>query len=465
MRLYKTGADIRMPEPTAADPSDHLRPIRGRREELETIRSALHSVKNNGGTVVSIEGIYGSGKTRLLREIRQDIDDFDVLESPSKSGEFDRLVPFGYLLPVFGEPPSEFVQNLADHSDPYLLRDWLCERILPGEPGSRQNNKAAVLLDDLHWADETSLVALHMSLPWLLENPVALVFTWNTSRPDLRTSRLFDKPDLRTSQLFDKLDQLGSVCIRLPPLSVGDSLDIAQDLMPYTLGPAACKLISRAGGNPQLIIDLVLGMQEESEIVERTSGSRDFSTKRIPDRLHERIRYHIDSLHEKTGLVLRVAALIGETFSFGLLKDRMTVNSAEDEIAIIRSLHEAKRAGLLRLDGDNIVFRNSLVWQSLAEGGGVLACEPPESSAPGASGPETQSAASQEPLPTDLLAEISPMQRKIAELASEGKTNRQIARQLFISPHTVDTHLRRTFKKLNISSRIELARIFLAEDP
>lgn len=454
-----------MPEPIPADPADHLRPLRGRGKELDTIRSALHSVHDNRGTVISIEGTYGSGKTRLLREIRQYIDDFDVLESHSKSGEFDRLVQFAYLIPVFGEPPGEFVQNIAYHSDPYLLRDWLCEKILPCEPANRKKNKTAILLDDLHWVDETSLVALHMSLPWLLENPVALVFTWNTSRPDLRTSRLFDKPDLRTSQLFDKLDQLGSVRISLPPLSVGDSLDIAQDLMPYTFGPAANELIRRADGNPQLIIDLVLGMHEESEIVERTSGSRDFSTKRIPDRLHERIRYHIDSLHENTGLVLRVAALIGKRFSFALLKDRMTVNSAEDEIAIIRSLHEAKRAGLLRLEEDNIVFQNSLVWQSLAEGGGILAQEQPESpTQPGTRDPETQHAASREPRPADLHAEISPMQRRIAELASEGKTNRQIARQLFISPHTVDTHLRRIFKKLNISSRIELARIFLAED-
>jgi DNA-binding CsgD family transcriptional regulator len=55
------------------------------------------------------------------------------------------------------------------------------------------------------------------------------------------------------------------------------------------------------------------------------------------------------------------------------------------------------------------------------------------------------------------------VQLKIAELTSQGKTNRQIARQLFISPHTVDTHLRRIFKKLDINSRVELARIFLTQ--
>jgi DNA-binding NarL/FixJ family response regulator len=49
----------------------------------------------------------------------------------------------------------------------------------------------------------------------------------------------------------------------------------------------------------------------------------------------------------------------------------------------------------------------------------------------------------------------------IAEMVAEGLTNREIAARIFVSRHTVDFHLRQIFRKLSISSRIELARLVL----
>ncbi|RDI18395.1 ATP/maltotriose-dependent transcriptional regulator MalT [Lentzea flaviverrucosa] len=47
-------------------------------------------------------------------------------------------------------------------------------------------------------------------------------------------------------------------------------------------------------------------------------------------------------------------------------------------------------------------------------------------------------------------------ERAIANLVAKGQTNRQISTQLFMSPHTVNFHLRKIFRKLGISSRVEL---------
>jgi DNA-binding CsgD family transcriptional regulator len=48
-------------------------------------------------------------------------------------------------------------------------------------------------------------------------------------------------------------------------------------------------------------------------------------------------------------------------------------------------------------------------------------------------------------------------ERRVADLATQGLTNRQIAQRLFVTQPTVETHLRHTFQKLDISSRGELS--------
>ena len=60
--------------------------------------------------------------------------------------------------------------------------------------------------------------------------------------------------------------------------------------------------------------------------------------------------------------------------------------------------------------------------------------------------------------PRSGWAALTAAEAAVAKLVAEGRTNRQIAEQLFVSPHTVSTHLRHIFEKLGMSSRVELAR-------
>ncbi len=61
-------------------------------------------------------------------------------------------------------------------------------------------------------------------------------------------------------------------------------------------------------------------------------------------------------------------------------------------------------------------------------------------------------------------ASLTPSERRVSELASQGFSNREIAASLFVSEHTVEVHLAHAYPKLGVHSRAQLARALESAD-
>jgi DNA-binding CsgD family transcriptional regulator len=61
------------------------------------------------------------------------------------------------------------------------------------------------------------------------------------------------------------------------------------------------------------------------------------------------------------------------------------------------------------------------------------------------------------------VASLTPSERRVADLAGGGLTTRQVAESLFVTPETVEDHLRHIYQKLEVRTRSDLAALLQQE--
>jgi transcriptional regulator of acetoin/glycerol metabolism len=61
----------------------------------------------------------------------------------------------------------------------------------------------------------------------------------------------------------------------------------------------------------------------------------------------------------------------------------------------------------------------------------------------------------------DRWGSLTVAERDVAMIIAEGATNREAAARLYLSPHTIDYYLRQIFRKLGVTSRVEMTRLVM----
>ena len=178
-------------------------------------------------------------------------------------------------------------------------------------------------------------------------------------------------------------------------------------------------------------------------------GEPERARKLAKEELEEATRIGLTRVRVRDLRVL--GALEGGTAGIDLLRQAVEIGSRDAvRLEYIHALVDLGAA--LRRDKQRTASREPLRKAlELSHRGGAIALAERARTELAASGARSRNAM------LSGVESLTPSERRVAELGSGGLTRRQMAESLFVTPKTVEYHLRHIYRKLDISSREELA--------
>ena len=353
----------------AAERMRGLTPFTGRDEELDLLLGQLERTADGTGRIVSVIGEAGLGKSRLLHELRQRLDEREVpqllgrcpahgsgaaylpfievlrdalelgdartadapasvvAERARASGaELEEFIPF--YLHLLSIPSNEF--PLPQHLRGEQFRVAVQEALAALVTVSARRRPTVLLLEDWHWADNASRAALGQIADLVAEHPLLVVVTTRPGREEeWSTNPSHHALPLRSLGPLSSLAMLRAL--------------LRADEVPVEL---AALLHERTGGNPFFLEELCQTLLEEGIIrVDAgavTVGGR-LDELHVPDTVQAVIRARLDRLHRDTREVLRLASVVGREFTRRILEQTMP-----DDGRLPNALDALKAAGLVQ---------------------------------------------------------------------------------------------------------------------
>jgi DNA-binding CsgD family transcriptional regulator/tetratricopeptide (TPR) repeat protein len=334
----------------------------GRAAEMKRLAGALDRARSGAPTFVLVGGEAGAGKTRLIQEWQG---------LPSAQGPWTvvgacvdgagETLPFGPVrdairsllrtardhinqdaaaaaagLFVQAAPPGELSRFGQD-----ALQQAVFEGILDFLGACTQTRPVVMVLEDIHWADQSSLACLSFLTTHFTSERLLVVATYRTDEMH-RTHRL--RP-----WIADQIRRATVEFVELPRLTRAETFEMVGSILD---APVSDDLRSR--------------VYERSEgiafFVEALAGAAVAdSNGRLPTSLREVLRAQLLPLSDDTRTVLRVAAVGGRT----IVPDILTAILENSSVDLYDALREAADHHILYIDAstNSFSFRHALLQE------------------------------------------------------------------------------------------------------
>ena len=263
------------------------------------------------------------------------------------------------------EMESDVKERLPDLRPPPALdspeqaRFRLFDSITAFLKSASQKQPLVLVLDDLHWADQPSLLLLQFVARELGNSRLLLIGTYRDMELSRQHPLAESLGELTRERLFQRVLLRG-----LSQQDVGRFIEVAAGVDP----PAGLTeaVHTQTEGNPLFVTEVVRLLVQEGELT-RESGARDSWTVRIPEGVREVIGRRLNRLSQRCNETLTIASVIGREFELRQLTP-LVEDISEDRL--LEVLEEALSARVIeelpQLVG-RYQFTHALIQETLTE--------------------------------------------------------------------------------------------------